>query len=80
VPDTDLDVLVIGEVLVEISGRDPLDERAAATVGLVEAVRLGAAAASLSVGALGGTGHVPTLDRIRAHARTADLATQGALS
>jgi 2-dehydro-3-deoxygluconokinase len=56
----------------------------AAGDGLVDAVRLGAAAASLSVGALGGTGHVPTLDQIRAHraahSPTARLATQGASS
>jgi 2-dehydro-3-deoxygluconokinase len=54
--------------------------RLAAGDGLVDAVRLGAAAASLSVGALGGTGHVPTLDQIRAHALTADLANQGVSS
>jgi 2-dehydro-3-deoxygluconokinase len=56
--------------------------RLAAGDDLVEAVRLGAAAASLSVGALGGTGHVPTLDRIRAHraAHSTDLTTSGATS
>lgn len=32
---TDLAVLVIGEVLVEIAGREPLDERAAATLALL---------------------------------------------
>jgi 2-dehydro-3-deoxygluconokinase len=35
---------------------------------LVDAVRLGVAAASLSVGGLGGTGHVATLEETRAHA------------
>lgn len=35
---------------------------------LVTAVRLGVAAASLSVGGQGGTGHVPTLEQTRAHA------------
>jgi 2-dehydro-3-deoxygluconokinase len=51
--------------------------RLAAGDALVEAVRLGAAAASLSVGALGGTGLVPTLGQIRAHALSSDLTTQG---
>lgn len=46
--------------------------RLAAGDDLVEAVRLGAAAASLSVGGLGGTGHVPTLEQIRAHRVAAD--------
>jgi 2-dehydro-3-deoxygluconokinase len=35
---------------------------------LLDAVRLGVAAASLSVGGLGGTGHVATLEETRAHA------------
>jgi 2-dehydro-3-deoxygluconokinase len=35
---------------------------------LVAAVRLGVAAASLSVGGLGGTGYVATLEETRAHA------------
>lgn len=44
--------------------------RLAAGDSLVDAVRMGAAAASLAVGAVGGTGDVPSLDRILAHART----------
>jgi 2-dehydro-3-deoxygluconokinase len=35
---------------------------------LAEAVRLGVAAASLSVGGLGGTGYVATIEETRAHA------------
>jgi 2-dehydro-3-deoxygluconokinase len=35
---------------------------------LIDAVRLGVAAASLSVGGLGGTGHVATLEESKAHA------------
>jgi 2-dehydro-3-deoxygluconokinase len=38
---------------------------------LIDAVRLGVAAASLSVGGLGGTGHVATLEESRAHAARA---------
>ena len=49
--------------------------RLAAGDHLVEAVQLGAAAASLSVGGLGGTGHVPTLEQIRAHRGAADDGT-----
>lgn len=41
--------------------------RLAAGDDLVEAVRSGTAAASLTVGALGGTGFVPSLQQIRAH-------------
>ncbi len=37
---------------------------------LLTAVRLGVAAASLSVGGLGGTGHVPTLTQTQTHAAT----------
>jgi 2-dehydro-3-deoxygluconokinase len=37
---------------------------------LEEAVRLGVAAASLSVSGIGGTGHVATLEETRAHAAT----------
>lgn len=54
--------------------------RLAAGDDLAEAVRLGAAAASLSVGALGGTGHVPTLEQIRAHRAAAALTASGATS
>lgn len=39
---------------------------------LEEAVRLGVAAASLSVGGLGGTGHVATLEETRAHAANSE--------
>jgi 2-dehydro-3-deoxygluconokinase len=61
--------------------------RLAAGDSLVDAVRLGAAAASLSVGGLGGTGRVPTLNQIHAHRAghpaphrpaTAGLTRQGA--
>ncbi|WP_240474359.1 sugar kinase [Intrasporangium chromatireducens] len=52
--------------------------RLAAGDSLDEAVRLGAAAASLSVSGQGGTGHVPTLDETRRAAQSSDLpATQG---
>ena len=44
---TDLDVLVIGEVLVEISSREPLGERTAATVDFSgDALNVACAAAS----------------------------------
>jgi 2-dehydro-3-deoxygluconokinase len=81
-PDlTDVPVVPAPQVVDQTGAGDSMTgtlcARLAAGDGLVEAVRLGAAAASLSVGALGGTGHVPTLDQIRAHALTADLATQG---
>ena len=52
----ELDVLVIGEVLVELGSTEPL--------------HAGTTAASLSVGALGGTGFVPDLRQIRAHQST----------
>ncbi|WP_432949256.1 hypothetical protein ACQPXM_15930 [Kribbella sp. CA-253562] len=94
------DVLVLGEILVELSSTEPLDAgtqltlnfsgdalnaaAASAAAGaktarlvlgdkLLGAVRLGVAAASLSVGGLGGTGHVPTLDQIQAHAATTEV-------
>jgi 2-dehydro-3-deoxygluconokinase len=81
-PDlTDVPVVPAPQVVDQTGAGDSMTgtlcARLAAGDGLVEAVRLGAAAASLSVGALGGTGHVPTLDRIRAHAHAADLAYQG---
>jgi 2-dehydro-3-deoxygluconokinase len=84
-PDlTDVPVVPAPQVVDQTGAGDSMTgtlcARLAAGDGLVEAVRLGAAAASLSVGALGGTGHVPTLDQIRAHALTADLATQGVSS
>jgi 2-dehydro-3-deoxygluconokinase len=43
---------------------------------LVDAVGLGLAAASLSVGGLGGTGHVATLEESRAHAAQARAEAQ----
>jgi 2-dehydro-3-deoxygluconokinase len=84
-PDlTDVPVVPAPQVVDQTGAGDSMTgtlcARLAAGDGLVEAVRLGAAAASLSVGALGGTGHVPTLDQIRAHALTADLANQGVSS
>lgn len=42
--------------------------RLAAGDDLIDAVRLGTAAASIAVGAVGGTGDVPNLERIRRHA------------
>ncbi|MGV9714025.1 sugar kinase [Gordonia sp. NPDC003424] len=50
--------------------------RLAAGDDLVDAVRLGAAAASLSVGGLGGTGAIAGLDRIRAHSSAHSRTTQ----
>jgi 2-dehydro-3-deoxygluconokinase len=44
---------------------------------LVDAVRLGVAAASLSVTGLGGTGHIATLSESHAHAASADRAVAG---
>jgi 2-dehydro-3-deoxygluconokinase len=91
-PDlTDVPVVPAPQVVDQTGAGDSMTgtlcARLAAGDDLVEAVRLGAAAASLSVGALGGTGLVPTLDRIRAHRGAhaaadpaARLATQGASS
>jgi 2-dehydro-3-deoxygluconokinase len=42
---------------------------------LPDAVRLGVAAASLSVGGLGGTGHIPSLEQTKAHAATTEVTT-----
>ena len=89
---TDVPVVPAPQVVDQTGAGDSMTgtlcARLAAGDGLVDAVRLGAAAASLSVGALGGTGLVPTLDRIRAHRgahaghrlAAARLATQGASS
>jgi 2-dehydro-3-deoxygluconokinase len=91
-PDlTDVPVVPAPQVVDQTGAGDSMTgtlcARLAAGDDLMEAVRLGAAAASLSVGALGGTGLVPTLDRIRAHRGAhavadpaARLATQGASS
>jgi 2-dehydro-3-deoxygluconokinase len=89
---TDVPVVPAPQVVDQTGAGDSMTgtlcARLAAGDGLVDAVRLGAAAASLSVGALGGTGLVPTLQQIRAHrgahaatdSATARLATQGASS
>jgi 2-dehydro-3-deoxygluconokinase len=58
------DVLVLGED--SLAGT--VTARLALGDELVAAVRLGVAAASLSVGGLGGTGYVATLEETRAHA------------
>jgi 2-dehydro-3-deoxygluconokinase len=84
---TDVPVVPAQQVVDQTGAGDSMTgtlcARLAAGDGLADAVRLGAAAASLSVGALGGTGLVPTLEQIRAHraAHSAiTLATQGASS